>query len=112
MPVHVIWHVQDNQGIRLRHCGFVKGRSCLTNFVSFHGKMACLVDEERIVLVVYLYSDIISHSILLEKLAAPGLDRSFYTVHCVKNWLDGWAQSGDEWSSSSWWPVTSGILQD
>ncbi|KAK4828513.1 hypothetical protein QYF61_026784 [Mycteria americana] len=32
----------------------------------------------------------VSHSILLEKLAAHGLDGC--TLHWVKNWLDGWAQ--------------------
>lgn len=80
VPVHGIWHVQDNQGIRPRHCGFVKGRPCLTNLVSFHGKMACLVDEEKSVLGVYLDFDTISHSALLEKLAAPSLHRSSCTA--------------------------------
>ncbi|KAJ7408310.1 hypothetical protein BTVI_60277 [Pitangus sulphuratus] len=31
-------HVQDNQGIRISHPGFVKGRSCLTNLISFYDK--------------------------------------------------------------------------
>jgi len=31
----------------------------------------------------------VSHSFLLAKLAARGLDG--YTLHWVKNWLDGWA---------------------
>ena len=29
-------HVQDNQGIRPSQHGFMKGRSCLTNLVSFY----------------------------------------------------------------------------
>ncbi|RMC12914.1 hypothetical protein DUI87_10441 [Hirundo rustica rustica] len=104
---------RTNQGIRPRHCGSVKGRSCLTNSVSFHGKTLCFVDEEKSVLVFYLDFDTISHSILLEKLAVPGLDGNSCINHWVKNWLDGWAQSGGgEWSSSSWWMVTSGIPQD
>ncbi|KAK4822234.1 hypothetical protein QYF61_011875 [Mycteria americana] len=52
--------------------------------------------------------DTVSHSILLEKLAAHGLDGC--TLCWVKNWLDGRAQrvvvNG---VYSSWWPVTSGI---
>ncbi|NXO16641.1 RTJK polymerase, partial [Oriolus oriolus] len=54
--------------------------------------------------------DVVSHSTLLEKLAAHGLDRC--TLRWVKNWLDGWAQrvvvNG---AASSWWLVTSGVPQ-
>ncbi|NXV55235.1 POLR protein, partial [Molothrus ater] len=55
--------------------------------------------------------DIISHSILLEKLAAHGLDRS--TLSWVRNRLDGRAQrvvvNG---AASSWWLLTlRGVLQ-
>ncbi|KAK4828304.1 hypothetical protein QYF61_025316 [Mycteria americana] len=87
-------HVQDNQGIKSSQHGFRKGRSCLTNLISFYDKVTHLVDEGKAVDVVYLdfgkAFDTISHSILLEKLAAHGLDGC--TLCWVKNWLDGRAQ--------------------
>ncbi|KAK4807586.1 hypothetical protein QYF61_015932 [Mycteria americana] len=86
--------LQDNQGIKPSQHGFRKGRSCLTNLISFYDKVTRLVDEGKAVDVVYLdFSkafDTVSHSILLEKLAAHGLDGC--TLRWVKNWLDGWAQ--------------------
>jgi len=93
-------HVKDSQGIRPSQRGFKKGRSCLTNLISFYGQVTCLVDEEKAVDVFYLdFSnafDTVPHSILLEKLAAHDLDGC--TLHRIKNWLNGQAQSGGEWS--------------
>ncbi|KAK4832714.1 LOW QUALITY PROTEIN: hypothetical protein QYF61_025175 [Mycteria americana] len=87
-------HVQATQGIRPSQHGFMKGRSCLTNLISFYDKVTRLVDEGKAVDVFYLdFSeafDTVSHSILLEKLAAHGLGGC--TLCWVKNWLDGRAQ--------------------
>ncbi|GAB0185682.1 mitochondrial enolase superfamily member 1 [Grus japonensis] len=64
-----MWDVQDNQVIRPSQHGFMKGRSCLTNLISFYDKVTRLVDEGKAVDVVYLdFSKVFSticHSILL-----------------------------------------------
>ncbi|KAK4817704.1 LOW QUALITY PROTEIN: hypothetical protein QYF61_026394 [Mycteria americana] len=88
-------------------------RVLLTNLISFYEKVTCLVDEGKAVDLVYLdFStafDTVSHSILLEKLAAHGLDRR--TLHWVENQLDGQAQrvvvNGVK---SSWRPVQEGSV--
>lgn len=54
--------------------------------------------------------DTLSHSALLEELAAHGLEE--YTVCWVKIWLDGQAQGAvGTGATSSWWSVTAAVLQ-
>ncbi|KAK4823601.1 hypothetical protein QYF61_003801 [Mycteria americana] len=42
-------HVENNQGIKPSQHGFRKGRSCLTNLISFYDKVTHLVDEGKAV---------------------------------------------------------------
>jgi len=69
----------------------MKGRFCLTNLISFYDQTTHLVDEGKAVDVICLdftnTFDTVPHSILLEKLAAHGLDGC--TLHLIKNWMYG-----------------------
>jgi len=85
---------KDNQGIRPSQHEFMKDRSWLTNLISFYDQVTRLVGEGKAVGVIFLefskVFDTVSHSILLEKLAAHGVDRC--TLRWIKYWLDGPAQ--------------------
>ena len=66
----------------------------MTNLISFYDLVTCLVDEGKTIVVFYLdfikAFGTVSHSILLQKLAAHGLDR--YTLGWIRSWLEGRAQ--------------------
>lgn len=42
-------NVQDNQGMKPSQHGIVKGRSCLTNLITFYEKVIHTVDEGKAV---------------------------------------------------------------
>ncbi|KAK4822566.1 hypothetical protein QYF61_016135 [Mycteria americana] len=87
-------HLKNNAIIRHSQHGFTKGKSCLTNLISFYDKVTCLLDEGKAVDVFFLdFSkafDTVSHSIPLDTLSNCGMSQC--TVRWVKNWLNGRAQ--------------------
>ncbi|GAB0179825.1 mitochondrial enolase superfamily member 1 [Grus japonensis] len=107
-------HVEEKKVIGSDQHGFTKGKSCLTNLITFYDGMTGWVDEGRAVDVVYLdFSkdfDTVSHNILIGNLRKCGLGE--WTVRWVENWLNDRAQriviSSAE---SSWRPVASGVPQ-
>ncbi|KAM9591200.1 putative nicotine oxidoreductase isoform 2-T3 [Morphnus guianensis] len=108
--------MKDKKITRSSQPGFTKGKSCLTNLITFYDEMPGLVDEGRAVDIVYLdfrkAFDPVSHKILIEKLLMYGLDEQ--TVRWTENWLNGWPQKMAISSSakSSWKPVTSSVPQE
>ena len=74
----IMGQLKVNQGIRFCQHGFINGRSCLTNLISFYDQVTHLVAEDKASNVVYLdFSKAfgtVPHNILVEKLAAHGLD--------------------------------------
>jgi len=105
----ITWHIEDIQVIRPHQHGL-----CLTNLITFYDPMTHLVDEEKTVDAVYLEFikafDTISHSIMLEELAAQCLDAC--TLCWVKKWLVGQAQKVVmKGVKSSWQPVMSDVLR-
>lgn len=73
----------------------MKERSCITTLICYN-KVTFLLDEGNAVDVACLdFSrafDTVSHSLLLEKLVAHGLDR------CILHWVKtGWMANPREW---------------
>ncbi|XP_059575008.1 RNA-directed DNA polymerase from mobile element jockey isoform X1 [Alligator mississippiensis] len=94
--------------------GFVAGRSCLTNLVSFYDRVMKRLDTGGGVDVIYLdfrkAFDTVSHPILVNKLR--GCDLDAYTVRWVANWLEGRTQRVVvDGSVSTWKGVGSGVPQ-
>lgn len=87
----IMWHMQDNPGIRSSWQGFGKGRSCLTNLISC-GQVTCSAGEGKAVDVLSLLDfttdfDVISCSIIQEKLGAHALGRCTLFAGLKTGWM-------------------------
>lgn len=56
----IMQHIQDNHLITSSQLGFMKGRSCFTDLISFYDKVTHLVDKGKAVDVVYLNFSILT----------------------------------------------------
>ena len=85
-------HLKNNAIIRHSQHGFTKGKSCLTNLISFYDRVTHLVDEGKAMDVVLLKKaiDVVPHSLLLDTSSNCGVSR--FMTHWVKNWWKGRAQ--------------------
>jgi len=100
--------------IRHSQHGFTKGKSCLTDLISFSDRVTHLLDERKAEDVVPLdFSksfDTVPHCILLDKLSSCGT--SGFMLRWVKHWLKDGAQRVAVNRATSGWPlVTSAVPQ-
>ncbi|GCB73634.1 hypothetical protein scyTo_0002714 [Scyliorhinus torazame] len=107
-------HLEANGCINERQHGFVKGRSCLTDFIEFFEEVTKIIDAGRAVDVVNMdFSedfDKVPHGRLVQKVKSHGIRGEL--ARWIQNWLGHRRQRvAMERCFSDWRAVTSGVPQ-
>jgi hypothetical protein len=110
----IVKHLERQGLIRAMQHGFMRGRSCTTNLLSFFEKITSELDSGKVIDVIYLdfakAFDTVPHKRLKKKLKAHGIGGN--VLKWITAWLSGRKQrvvlNGKE---SSWEEVLSGVPQ-
>ena len=90
----MVRHMGNREVIQENQHGFTKGRSCITNLVTFYDGVAALMDKAKASDVIYLevskVFDMVPHNIFVSRLERYAFDR--WTFHWTSNWLQYQAQ--------------------
>lgn len=86
-------HLKDSANSGYSQHGFIRGRSCLTYLLSFFDKVIHLVDQGKLVDVMFLdFSNsfnTLSRNILLDSILLSSIQLDKNTKQWVSSWLTG-----------------------